>query len=89
MLSCPERRRYQGSLSYRSLEIPQGTRNPDFEFCWCIHRSDHCRAFLAQGLDEELKEFGRSITMDNVLNLPPEMIKEGAISIDCEAISSV
>ena len=46
-------------------------------------------AFLAQGLDEELEEFGRSITMDNVLNLPPEMIKEGAISIDREAISSV
>lgn len=46
-------------------------------------------AFLAQGKDAELEEFGRTIEVDNVLNLPPELLREGMLSLKSESVSGV
>lgn len=46
-------------------------------------------AFLAQGKDVELEEFGRTIEVDNVLNLPPELLREGRLSLKPESVSGV
>ncbi len=46
-------------------------------------------AFLAQGKDAELEEFGRTIEVDNVLSLPPELIRDGTLSLKPEAVSGV
>jgi NTE family protein len=45
--------------------------------------------FLAQGLSSELEELGRTITLGDVLDLPPELSEGGEVRLDRESLAAV
>lgn len=46
-------------------------------------------AFLAQGSGEVLEQIGRTITVDNVLDLPREFTEHGAVKLDFGSLLSI
>jgi len=44
--------------------------------------------FLAQGKSRELEEIGRKISMDFILNVPDELLKNGELKLDMKQLSS-
>ena len=45
--------------------------------------------FLAQGAEEELEEIGRTITVDDILALPPELTENGEVKLDFESLAGI
>ncbi|HOX32891.1 MAG TPA: patatin-like phospholipase family protein [Spirochaetales bacterium] len=45
--------------------------------------------FLAQGADDKLEELGRSITVDDILALPPELTQGGEVKLDLESLTGI
>lgn len=43
---------------------------------------------LSQGSDEALEEIGRTITIDSILALPPELTEDGELKLDRESIGA-
>lgn len=46
-------------------------------------------AFLAQGADSVLEEIGRTMAMDSILALPPELVQNGELKVDSGVLAKV